>query len=246
MKVILGCAGYGTRLSNNITNGLPKHLLKINDKPLIDFTLEKLDNVPEVMEIYLVTNNLFFNLFKEYLDSRNFKKQIHLINNGTNKPEERLGTVGDILKVIEDEKINDDVGIFFPDNLHNFKLRNMISKFLELKAPLLVCYDVKDKKIAKTLGVVKVNDDVITELKEKPENPESTLASIGIYLFPKHLLHKFKEYKEEGNNLDRMGDFNSWIVGREKVFSYVYGDGYKWFDIGTEFTYNEAIKSWTT
>jgi len=246
MKVVLGCAGYNTRLPNHITKGLPKHLLEIGGKPLIDFTLEKLENIPEVDEIYLVTNGLFFEVFQNYLSSRNFKKTIHLINNGTNRPEEKLGSVGDILKVLQDKKINDDVGIFFPDNLHNFELNEMITHFLKLNSPLLVCYDVKDKKIASTLGVVKVKNNVITELKEKPENPESTLTSIAIYLFPKNTLHRFGEYKEEGNNLDRMGDFNSWIVEREKVFAYIYGPEFKWFDIGTEFTYNEALKTWLT
>jgi len=244
--VILGCAGYNTRLPSYITKGLPKHLLKIGDKPLIDFTLDKLENIPEVDEIYLVTNGLFFDVFQKYLASKDFKKRIHLINNGTTKPEERLGSVGDIIKVLQDKEIEDSIGIFFPDNLHNFELGKMITKFLKGNSPMLVCYDVKDKKIAGTLGVVKVKEGIITELKEKPEHPESTLTSIGIYLFPKSSLHRFKEYKDEGNNLDRMGDFNSWIVKREKVFSYIYGPEFKWFDIGTEFIYHEALKTWLT
>src|SRR3989344_2402157 len=225
MKVILPCGGYGTRLSKEITNGLPKHLLPVCGQPVIEYTLMQLDAMNEVDKVYLVTNEVFYDSFDDYIKRSVFCSKVTLVNNRSTLNENRLGTVGDIAMVVEEGRLADDVMVILADNLYNFRLDETLYTFRLSSLPLVVSYDMKDvEKVRKRLGVLVLGEKgVINRFEEKPENPESTLASTGIYIFPKETLHRFTEYtrnaKGDLTKLDRMGDFIKWLVGLEKYKS---------------------------
>ncbi|MBI2106438.1 NTP transferase domain-containing protein [Candidatus Woesearchaeota archaeon] len=251
MKVILPCAGYGTRLSREITNGLPKHLLPVCGQPVIEYTLIQLDAMTEVDKVYLVTNDVFYGIFDDYIKRSGFCSKVTLVNNRSTLNENRLGTVGDITMVVEEGRLADDTMVILADNLYNFRLDEALHTFRLLRLPLVVSYDMKDiERVRKKLGVLVVGEKgVINRFEEKPENPESTLASTGIYIFPKETLHRFTEYKRDSHGdltkLDRMGDFVKWLVGLETVITHVYSsEKYKWIDIGAEESYREAQRIW--
>ena len=251
MKVILPCAGYGTRLSKELTNGLPKHLLPVCGQPVLEYTLMQLDAMREVDKVFLVTNNVFYDNFDEYLSTSRFGNKVVLVNNKSTSNENRLGTVGDITRVIEDGRFSDDVMVILADNLYSFNLDEALSTFKSSRLPLVVSYDMGDiEKVRKKLGVLVIGEKgVIDRFEEKPENPESTLASTGIYIFPKETLHRLTEYtrsaKGDLNKLDRMGDFIKWLMNLETVVAHIYNsEKYKWIDIGTEETYREAQRIW--
>ena len=88
---------------------------------------------------------------------------------------------------------------------------------------------------ASRFGVMNVKDDLrIYEFQEKPAEPKSTLASMGVYVFT---WKKLKEYLElDENNSDSDNDFGRNIIpmminAKENVFAYEY-KGY-WKDVGT-------------
>ena len=63
MKCILLCAGYATRLFP-ITKNFPKALLEIEDgKPLLNYIMDQIDNISDIDEIYLITNDRYYNHF---------------------------------------------------------------------------------------------------------------------------------------------------------------------------------------
>ena len=59
MKALILAAGYGTRLAA-VAKDTPKPLLMVADKPLIDYTVDKLKPVKGLSEIVVVTNNKFY------------------------------------------------------------------------------------------------------------------------------------------------------------------------------------------
>ena len=59
MKCIIPCAGYATRLYP-LTLNKPKALLSIGGKPLLTYTIKKLEVIDEIDEIFVVTNNKFY------------------------------------------------------------------------------------------------------------------------------------------------------------------------------------------
>ena len=62
MKAVILAAGYATRLYPHTLN-FPKPLLSIAGKPLLQYIVEQITVLSEVDEIYIVTNNKFFQHF---------------------------------------------------------------------------------------------------------------------------------------------------------------------------------------
>ncbi len=88
---------------------------------------------------------------------------------------------------------------------------------------------------ASRFGIMSVNEDgSIYKFTEKPKNPESTSASMGIYVFNKNKLESY--LREDSLNPDSANDFGKNIIpamlgAKERMFAYPF-DGY-WKDVGT-------------
>lgn len=232
MKCILLCAGYATRLYP-LTLNTPKHLLKVGDKTILDYVIEKLP-MEHIDQIYLVTNNKFYQNFIAWRDQLKQKLPIMVFNDQTMSNEDRLGSMGDVLFVIEQTRFDDDFLLISADNLFNFDLTPMLASFFEGKN-IIALYDVKTIEEAKKMGIPTLNSEgVITHLIEKPENPSSTLSSIGIYLFHREVIQLVRQYVEEGHSPDKVGDFISWLCQKIPLYTYRYdGPNNLWLDIGT-------------
>ncbi len=102
MKSIILAAGYGTRLYP-LTLNQPKPLLEVAEKPMVEHILSKIEGVDDVDEIFIVTNNKFYNHFVEWLKSYSSNKKIKIVNDMTKSNEDRLGSIGDVSFVIEKE-----------------------------------------------------------------------------------------------------------------------------------------------
>ncbi len=230
MKAILPCAGYATRLYP-LTENQPKALLEVKGRPILSHIVSKVGEIKAVDEIMVVTNDKFHSHFAEWAKSVNSKVPIKVINDRTTSNETRLGQIGDINFVLKQEKIDDDVLVVAGDNLFNFSLLPAHNLFVQKNKFLNALYDVKSIESAKELGIAKIDENRrITGFVEKPREPPSTLASLGIYFIPRHEVSLIKKYLDEGNNPDKMGFFIAWMLKNSEVHSHVYRE--KWFDIG--------------
>lgn len=231
MQAIILAAGYATRLYP-LTENTAKPLLKVHGKLIIDYILEKIEVCEDISNIYVVTNNKFYNDFVLWQKTAKTSKKITVLNDGTEKNGVRLGAVGDIEFVISKMHINDDISVIAGDNLFSFNIEDIIKYFNKKKATIVAVYDTKDKYlIANRLGCVTLNaDNMVTEFEEKPSHPKTTLAATACYVFPKEDLHYVKEALKN-RHFDRPGDLIRFIAERESVYGYPF-DGY-WFDVGT-------------
>ena len=230
MKAILPCAGYATRLYP-LTENQPKALLEVRGRPILSHIVSKIEEIKDVDEIIVVTNDKFHSHFSEWAKSADSKIPIKVINDRTTSNETRLGQIGDINLVLKNEKINDDVLVVAGDNLFNFSLLPAHNLFVQKNKFLNALYDVKSIESAKELGIAEIDkNSKLTGFVEKPREPPSTLASLGIYFIPQHEVSLIKKYLDEGNNPDKMGFFIEWMLRNAEVYSHVYHE--KWFDIG--------------
>jgi|TARA_B100001971_G_C18211408_1_gene550936 glucose-1-phosphate thymidylyltransferase len=229
MDVVILAAGYATRLYP-LTDNTPKPLLKVAGKPIVEHIISKLEELDDINNIYLVTNDKFEQNFIEWSCNFNSKKPIEIINDNTKSNDDRLGALGDINHAINAKKIDDDFMVIAGDNLFEFSLQKIINLFEGKKSNIIALCDVKDLKLAKHYGVVEIENDIVAGFEEKPSNPKSTLISTGIYLFPKKTILLIKQYIDEGNNPDKTGSFIEWLHKREIV--YVYITDKAWYDIG--------------
>ncbi|MCK9603887.1 MAG: sugar phosphate nucleotidyltransferase, partial [Candidatus Omnitrophica bacterium] len=65
MKALILAAGYATRLYP-LTKEYPKPLLLVEDKPIIDYIVDKLERIEAISEIIVVTNSKFISCFKSW------------------------------------------------------------------------------------------------------------------------------------------------------------------------------------
>jgi len=245
MKALILAAGYGTRLYP-LTINQPKPLLLVNNRPMIDYLMDKLSAVGNLKEVLVVTNDKFFGSFKEWQNKAagSFKnQQIKIINDGSKTPESRKGAMGDVEFVISAENIQDDLLVLGGDNLFDFGLKEFI-KFAQEHSPKVSMglFDVLHKNEAVKFGVADLSKDFqLKSFIEKPDMPPSTLIGMCLYYFPKESLGQINEYLKSENKKDASGDYIHWLYKKQAVYGFVFkGD---WFDIGHIDSYSKANKT---
>lgn len=238
MKCILLAAGYATRLYP-LTKNKPKSLLEVAGKTILQYIIDKLNLVTEIDEIYIVTNDVYFQIFSEWASKCKCNKKIETINNYTTNNENRLGAIGDLQFVLDLKNVNENILVMACDNLFDFDLRDFISFYMSVQCDCITTHELADFKDLKRTGVIEVNSDFsVKSFEEKPMHPKSSLAVPPFYIFKKETILLIKQYLSEGNNVDAPGNFIPWLIGRKPVFAYKF-EGMR-YDIGTHESYAEA------
>ncbi len=237
MKAIILAAGYATRLYP-LTIDTPKPLLEICGKTVMDHLLQKIETLKEVDEIYVVTNDKFYAHFQKWVLSLKTTKRIKIVNDHTTTNENRLGAIGDIHYVIEQEKIHDDLLVIAGDNLFGFSLQNFISFYQKKKTSILAFVDLKDKeKVKGRLGVGILDGSKVIDFEEKPLEPKSALAATVCYLLNQKDYSKIKNLLLE-EKADAPGHFIKYLAHHSEVSGFIFDE--HWFDIGTFESLEEA------
>lgn len=237
MICILLCAGYATRMYP-LTENFPKPLLKIKGKPLIDFLIDDLESSQLIEKYIVVSNHKFIERFIEWKKSR--KENIVLLDDGSASNETRLGAVKDIQFAIEQENVRDDVLILAGDNLLDFSLKSFVDFAKAKNSNAVMRYFENDVEKLKKTGVAKISqDDLILEMKEKPQEPHSNWAIPPFYIFNKLALQEFKNGIDSGCKVDAPGGFIEWFSKRNNVYAFLMPG--KRIDVGDLKTY-ERIK----
>lgn len=245
MKAVFLCAGYATRLYP-LTEHQPKPLLQVAGKALMDHLLDKLKPLGSLEKITVVSNGRFFGHFCKWREHIQLEIPVSIINDGTEDPEHRLGAIQDLKLALESEKEASDILVLAGDNLFDSELLPFVS-FAESKRPAasVGVYDVQDKTLAQKYGLIKTDSSgKITAFFEKPKDPPSTLASMGIYYFPKETLPHIDRYLEGNRNPDAPGHFVSWLSKETSVFVFPFSG--TWFDIGDSNSYLKADQHFKT
>ncbi|MBI1936233.1 nucleotidyltransferase family protein [Candidatus Woesearchaeota archaeon] len=231
MEAVILAAGYATRLYP-LTENTPKPLLNIGDKPIIQHIIKNLEGIKGLNKVYVVTNDKFENHFNQWLKSFDARIPIEIISDGTASNDDRLGALGDIHYTINKQRIDDDILVVAGDNLFEMSLEDAHNYFKKKKSSVVVLYDVGDLTLARQYGIVEVGaNNLVVNFEEKPNSPKSTLASTGIYIFPRKTIELIRKYIAQGNNPDKTGSFIEWLHKRENVHSYITDK--EWYDIGS-------------
>src|SRR5690349_8876712 len=165
MDVILLCGGFGKRMEP-IGLFLPKALLPIRGRPLIDHIIGDLDNYKEIERIIISTNKKFVDQFEYYVKSKKdsgFDKKIELIIEHTSHDGEKLGAIKGVEYVLEKAKVNNNFMIIAGDNYFEFSLSEIIKNFEKTGKATIGLYDVKSIEEAKRFGVVSTKGNQIVE-----------------------------------------------------------------------------------
>ena len=239
MKAIILAGGYARRLWP-VTKNMPKQLLPVAGKPIIEYPIENIEKAESIKEIILSVNAYFEPNFREWFTKYQFRKKTKLVIEQTYSEEEKLGSIGALNQLIQRLNIKEDLLVIGGDNLFEFSLADLIDYYKQMKGSVVALYDIKDKdKVRGRYGIAEVDkNNKIISFEEKPRKPKTSFVNTACMILCKEDVQLIPKYLEEGNFRDAFGYLTEWLIEKRPVYGFVFGS--QWFDIGSFEAYDAA------
>ncbi len=222
MKGIVLAGGLGTRLHplTKITN---KHLLPVYDKPMIYYPIQTLVNAG-IDDIMLVTGGNKAGDFLQLLGNGSQFGLRHL--NYTYQ--EREGGIAEAVGLCENFVGISRMVIILGDNIIEKGIKSAVEAFgkQERGARILL----KRVKNPREYGIAEIEDSRIVRIVEKPKEPKSDLAVIGVYMYDNRVFELVKGLSLSARGDLEITDVNNLYLEREEL-TYSILEGH-WADAG--------------
>lgn len=221
MVAVILAGGQGTRLRPH-TNQIPKPLLPVMGRPIIEIILKQMQNTG-VTQVFMAVNHLSEQIINTLGDGREYGLKIGYSHE--NKP---LGTIGP-LKLIKN--LPENFFVANSDVLTDLNFKSLFEAHLKSRAKMTVA--THSRMIPIEFGVLNVNGQGrASGFKEKPQL--KLTVSMGIYVFHKSILDFVPVNKSFG-----FDELMFLLLEKEiAVHTYAY-NGY-WLDVGRPDDYQKA------
>jgi len=228
MKNVIGvvmAGGRGTRL-NPVTRVINKHLLPIYQKPMIFYALSNLV-LAGIKDIFIVTNPKDVSTFEKLIDpiflgsDYNLKVITQEIPNG----------IAEVFKLIESFRNGRDMLLHLGDNLffgHNFITR--LSSTFKTNNSTIFSYKVKNPS---AFAVIKMEQNTVAKIIEKPDDFISDLIATGIYFYKDSDIKLSQQIDFSDRGELEITDMNNLIIRKSKLALMQLQRGDIWYDCGT-------------
>ena len=232
MYSIILAAGHGTRMIP-LSYYIPKLLLPVRGKPVLNYLLENLKGLP--IDTHYIVASKHINTINTYLEKTELKniKTIQAL---------AWETGGDLAIALEEISRDDDVVIMNGDLMTDISIVDLYKFHKEKGADVTIALmPISDESVAKRLGIVELNEDgKILNFTEKPTYIKKmpATASVGIYIFDKKFIQKWRDYMVPKKVRLEMELFPR-LVKEGKIYGYVGNPKYFW-DVGTHESYLHA------
>jgi len=223
MKGVVLAGGTGSRLFP-ITRVTNKHLLPVFDKPMVYYPIQTLVNAG-IREILLVTGG------------KNAGDFLRLLGNGRDfglkhinyTYQEGEGGIAEALGLAEHFADGESICVVLGDNIIENNIRRTVENFRTQKRGAKIL--LKEVPDADRFGVAEIRGDRVVGIEEKPSDPKSNYAVIGIYLYDSSVFEKIQRLKPSGRGELEITDVNNFYVAEGTLTCEIL-DGW-WTDAGT-------------
>ena len=236
MKGIILAGGSGTRLYP-ITKGVSKQLVPIYDKPMIYYPLSVL-MLAGIKEVLIITTPQdqpsFINLLG---DGSDLGMRIEYVVQPSPDGLAQAFILG------EEFLDGDDACLVLGDNIfYGHGLTKLLSQSVkhaqdENKATVFGYY-VSDPERYGVAGFDEAGN--VTSIEEKPIEPKSNYAIVGLYFYPNDVVQKAKEVKPSNRGELEITTLNEMYLHESRLKVELMGRGYAWLDTGTHESLLEA------
>lgn len=236
MKGIILAGGTGSRLFP-ITKSVSKQLLPVYDKPMIYYPLSVL-MLCGIRDILIITTPQDANSFKRLLnDGSDLGIRISYAEQPT--PD----GLAQAFLIAENFIENDNVCLILGDNIFygqgfSEMLQNSVQITDNENIASIFGYYVKEPE---RYGVAEFSSDKkVISIDEKPKNPKSNYAVVGLYFYPNEVVSVAKKIKPSKRGELEITSINQYFLTENKLKIQLLGRGFTWLDMGTHDSLSEA------
>jgi glucose-1-phosphate thymidylyltransferase len=223
MKGVILAGGLGTRLYplTKVTN---KHLLPVYDKPMIYYPIQTLINAG-IDDILIVTGG---NNAGDFLKLLGNGKEFGLKHMNYTY-QEGEGGIAEALRLAEFFASGEKICVVLGDNIIEKNIRKAVENFRKQKGGAKIL--LKEVPDPERFGVAELKGDRIARIEEKPKEPKSQYAVIGIYLFDQQVFDTIKTLKPSDRGELEITDVNNQYI-EKGMMTWDILEGW-WTDAGT-------------
>ena len=222
LKGVILAGGLGTRLYPP-TKVTSKHLLPVGNEPMVFHTIKQLKEAG-ITNILIVTNPDHIGDFVSVLGSgKEFGCEF------TYRVQEEAKGIAHVLELAEGFAARESLVVMLGDNIFESSIKQVVSDFQTQKMGARVL--IKKVDDPQRFGVANLNGNRIVSIEEKPIQPKSNYAVVGVYCYDATVFDIIRTIKPSARGEYEITSVNNVYIERGKLeYSLLQGE---WVDAGT-------------